>query len=607
MAAGLMRIFGKTTKQQLLVLGLTLTVLGAVGAFGVMFLPNEEPASLIDAPDKAGYYTWTAVWAIFAFLMVALAGLLLLGVSLTGLPLVHMAKYHTGVFFVGVFSLILIPTAIITKSGATLIANAMCDTMFAETLTGDVYSSPAGWMALIIGLVVLAISMFVILLNLLSMAKVAYRPSLVKGGAIMGVALTMVLVVTYTAIPLMMALHFDLGHGLQGAVGFEGFEPMDVTYSPSWLGWLSDGEVSSTYGSMSNWLGMMSFMMLLAIIVSIVGFIGLALYSANDRGPNSFTLTVTPVASILFVVLALVFYVGFNSALNQMAERLNVDSEITKLTYMSGNMSIAMVLMIVAIGVGAGYTIALREWLIPMFSGKRASDPISMSSMVDPPTGLMDPPTGWPANWSKMSTMNIAVIVLAVILVIAGFSTGVYVKGKEDTSSDFVPTNSGDTVDLNTLSDEMTSFNFNDYAAEGGIRSFIWQPDGIWFIKRMELVVTWTDETPFFRHENLPDTFVGDFNASTGESASAQGSSSIATLSGELRASIEFDKYILMTSVPGLELPPEIVTADILVNITCTVAGDQVPVGAGFLEFADDGNAFAAILNVEYKQYESNA
>ncbi|MCK4968945.1 MAG: hypothetical protein KAS77_00395, partial [Thermoplasmata archaeon] len=102
-----MRVFGKTTKTQLTVLGLALTVLGAVGAFGVMFMPNETPASLISSPDKIEYFSGTAIWAIFAFLLVAMTGLLLLGTGLTGLPLVHIAKYHTGVFYVGVFSLLL--------------------------------------------------------------------------------------------------------------------------------------------------------------------------------------------------------------------------------------------------------------------------------------------------------------------------------------------------------------------------------------------------------------------------------------------------------------------------------------------------------------------
>ena len=607
MPAGLMRVFGKTTKTQLAVLGLALTVLGAVGAFGVMFMPNETPASLISSPDKGDYFSGTAIWAIFAFLLVAMTGLLLLGTGLTGLPLVHMAKYHTGVFYVGVFSLVLIPTAIALKSGAALVGNAMSDTMFAETLTGDVYSSPAGMLALVIGFVILGVAVFVIITNLLSLSKVAYRPSLVKGAAIMGVAFSVLLIITYTTVPMLMALNFDHGHGRQGAVAFEEFPPMDVTYSPGWLGWLSDGEYSSTYGSMSNWLGMMSFMLLIAVILSIVGFIGLALYSANDRGSNSFSLTLTPLASMILLVLSLMFYFGYNGALNMITERLNVDSEITKITYMAGNMSIALGLMLTAIGVGIGYVVTLRDWLTPMFSGKRAVDPISMSSLVDAPTGLPDPPTGWPANWGRMSTANIAIIAVAALLVISGFASGFYVKGKENTSSDFTPTDDGDLVDLNELSDEEMSFTFNDLAAEGGTRAFLWQPDGIWFIKRMELVVTWTDELPNFRHENLPDTFVGAIDSSTGEGVTAQGSSSTSTLSGELRCTIDFDKYILMTDVPGLDLPPEVVVAAITVNITCTEAGDQVPIGAGFFEFADDGNTFEAILNVDFKQFERNA
>jgi hypothetical protein len=601
------KIFGRTTKTQLIVLGLALTILGAVGAFGVMLLPNEAPASLITSADKEDYYYWSAIWAIFAFLMITLAGLLLLGTGLTGLPFIHMAKYHTGVFYVSVFSLVLIPTAIAMKSGMTLVANATCDTMFAEPLTGDTFSSPAGNIALVAGGIILGISILVIGINLLSLGRVAYRPSLVKGGAIMGVVLTVVLIVTYTAIPMLMGLHFDHGHGRQGAVGFEEFPPQDITYSPSWLGWLSDGEFRSTYGSMSTFLGMMSFMILLAIIISVVGFIGLALYSANDRGPNSVNLSIAPLGSMFLVLLSLVFYFMFSGNLNQLAERLNVDSEITKITYTAGNMYIAMVLMLAAFGAGAGYAVTLREWLSSIFSGKRVSDPISMNSLVDPPTGIQDPPTGWPANWSKMSTANIAIVVVAVIVVLAGFGSGFYIKGKQGSSSDFVPTDEGDLVDLSELSDEQRSFSFNDYAAEGGTRAFLWQPDGIWFIKRMELIVTWTDETPFFRHENQPDTFNGLISASTGEEVLGTGSSTTSTLQGELRCSIEFDNYILMTSVPGLELPPEIVVADIAVNISCVEALDQVPIGGGFLEFADDGNAFAATLNVDFKQYERNA
>jgi hypothetical protein len=603
MPAGLMNIFGKTTKTQLLILGLVLTVLGAVGAFGVMALPNESPASLIGSPDKGDYYGWTAVWAIFGFLMVTVAGLMLLGTALTGLPFVHMAKYHTGVFYVSMFSLVLIPTAVALKAGGTLRANAMCDTVFASDLTGEVYSSPAGMMALVIGFIILGIAVFVILVNLLHMGKVAYRPGLVKGAAIMGVALTVVLVVTYTAAPMLVALQFEHGHGRVGAVGFEEFPPQDVTYSPSWLGWLSDGEFRSTYGSMYNWLSMMSFMLLLAVIISVIGFIGLALYSANDRGPNTFTLSVTPLASIILVVLALLMYLGYSGQVTQLSERLNVDTEITKISYVAGNMYIALVMMLVAIGAGAGYTLTLKDWLAPLTKGKRVVDPISMSSLVDAPTGLPDPPTGWPANWGKMSVMNMAVVGVAVILVLAGLSVGVWAKGKENPSSEFDPTNSDEVVDLSELSDEQVPYTFNDYAAEGGTRSFIWQPDGIWFIDSMELIVTWQDEQPFFRHENLPDTFNGLISAGTGEEVLGNGSSTTSTLNGELRCNIDFDKYILMTAVPGLDLPPEVVVADIMVNITCVEAGDQVPVGTGFLTFTDDGNSFSATLNVNFKRY----
>ncbi len=599
-----MRIFGRDTKTQLLVLGLALTVLGAVGAFGVMFLPNETPTSLISSPAKGEYYTWQAIWAILGFLLVMMTGLLLLGTTLTGLPFVHMAKYHTGVFYVSVFSLIVIPTALALKSAGTLLGNAMADTRFVETLTGETYGSPAGMLALVVGLVILGLSVTVILLNLLHLGKVAYRPSMVKGGAVMGVVLTLVLVLTYTFAPMMVALQFEHGEGRQGAVGFEEFPPQDVTYVPSWLGWLSDGEYRSTYGSMANWLGLMSFMLFLAVVVSIVGFIGLALYSANDRGPNTLTLTLTPLGSIFLVVLGVLFYLAYGGALDQMAERLNVSSDVTKITYMAGSMYVAMVMMLAAMGAGVGYALTLKDWLTPMFSGKKVADPISMESLVDPPTNLPSPPTGWPANWSRMSNANIAVVAVAVLLVLVGTASGGWVKGKENTSSDFVPTGDGDLVVLDELSDEVRSFTFNDYAADGASRPFLWQPDGVWFIKRMELYVTWDDEAPFFRHENLPDTFEGVIAAGTGESIVGVGSSATGTLHGELRCSVEFDNYVLMTSVPGLELPPEVVKSNITVNITCTEAGDQVPIGTGFLEFADDGNSFAATLNVEFKLYE---
>jgi hypothetical protein len=604
MPAGLMRFFGKSTRTQLIVLGLALTVLGAIGAFGVMFLPNETPASLISSPDKGQYYTWQATWAMLGFFIVLMTGLLLLGTALTGLPFVHMAKYHTGVFYVSIFSLVLIPTALALKSAGALMGDAAADTVFAETLSGDTFTSPAGLLGLVVGLVVLGLSVVIILLNLLHLGKVAYRPSLVKGGAVMGVVLTLVLVLTYTFAPMMVALQFDHADGRQGAVGFEEFPPQDVTYVPGWLGWLSDAEYRSTYGSMANWLGFSSFMILIAIVLSVLGFIGLALYSANDRGPNTLNLSLTPLASIFLVVLALLFYIAYSGALDQVAERLNVSSEVTKITYGSGTMYVAFVMMLVAIGAGVGYALTLKDWLTVTFKGKKVADPISMDSLVDPPTGLPSPPTGWPADWSRMSISNMAVVAVAVLLVLAGTIGGGWVKGKESTSSDFVPTGDGEVVVLDELSDKQRPFPFNDTAAEGANRSILWQPDGVWFIKRMELYVSWDDETPRFRHENMPDVFEGTIAAGTGESIVQTGQSTTTTLHGELRCSIEFDKYILMTSVPGLDLPEEVVRSNITVTIRCTDAGDQVPIGTGFLTFPDDGNSFSATLTVDYKLYQ---
>lgn len=606
MPAGLMRIFGGTTKTQLLVLGLALTVLGAVGAFGVMFLNNEDPASLISAPAKGKHYSGVAVWAIFAFLMVAMAGLLVLGTALTGLPFVHMAKYHTGVFYVSLFSLLLIPTAVVLKSGAALYSNAAFDTMFADPLTGDEFSSPAGFLALVVGFVLLGLCVLIVLVNLLSLAKVSYRPGPVRGSAIMGMVLTVVIILTYTVVPMLSVLEFDHQEGRQGAVGFEEFPPGDISYNAGWIKWLSNGEYSSTYGSMATWLSLMSFMLLLAVIISVVGFIGLALYSANDRSPNTYTLTLVPLGAIALVVVALLFYIGYGSAMDHLSG-LNVSSDVTKISYGTGTMAIAMVMMLVAIGAGAGYGLMARPWLAPTFRGRKARDPISTSSLVDPPTGLPKPPTGWPANWGRMSTANIAIVAVAALLVMSGFVSGYYVKGREDTTGDFTPVDGTDVVDLDELPDEQRAFTFNDYAAEGGTRPFLWQPDGTWFIKRMELHVTWTDEDPFFRHENLPDTFRGVINASNGEGNSAEGASTSTTRTGELRCMVEFEDYILMSELPGVELPSTVIKADVSVNITCVSAQDQEPIGAGILTFADDGNSFAATLTVDYKPYVRNA
>jgi hypothetical protein len=602
-----MRVFGSTTKTQLIVLGLALTVLGAVGAFGVMFLPNETPGSVIATPDKGQYYSGVAMWAIFAFLLIMMAGLLVMGTGLTGLPFVHMAKFHTGVFYISVFSLLLIPTAIVLKSGGALIANAMCDTMFAEGLTGDTYSSPAGMVALIIGLVLLGLSVAIILMNLLKLGKVAYRPSLVKGAAVVSVGLTVVLIITYMVTPMLMALHFDHDLGRQGAVGFEEFDPQDVTYSPGWLGWLSQGEAGSTYGSISMWLSLMSLFILLAIIVSIVGFIGLALYSANDRGPNTLNLTVTPLATIAFLVMSILMYIAHGGAVNQLSERLNVSSEVTEITFMGGNMYIVLVLMLAGIGAGGAYGLAIRDWLTPMMKGNKVNDPISTTSLVDPPTDVPNPPTGWPANWSRMSTGNIAIIAVAALLVVSGLASGYIVKGKEGNTTGFTPTGGDEVIDLDALSDEEWTNTFNDAANEGATRPVIWQPDGVWFIKSIEVFVTWTDETPFFRHENLPDVFEASINSSTGQGASNIGQSTPTTLTGEVRTSITFDNYILMTELPGIELPPEVVKGDITINVTCIEAGDQEPVGTGFLIFPDDGNSYAAKIIIDYKKYERNA
>ena len=458
-----------------------------------------------------------------------------------------------------------------------------------------------------IGAALVGICLFMILINLMHLAKVSYRPGMVKAATVAGIVLVVVVIAAYAIIPMMTALDFHYELGLQGAVGFEEFEPQDVQMPAGWLKWLSAGEHSSTYGSLSSSLSVMAFFLFLAIIVSVVGFIGMALYSANDRKPAVFNLSVTPVATLAFALLAILAYMLYSGALADMAERLNVDSDVTKTSYLPGNMNTALILSIVILGAGAFYTITLKDWLQKLGKGKSLTDPLSMESLVDPPTDLPTPPTGWPARWDKMSMANGVVIFVAGMLVIAGLAGGISVKGAEDASSDFNPAPRDEEIHMRDLPDEEVVFPIGEeYINEGSLKNVIWQADGVWFIYKMELVVRWTDETPYPRHSNMPDTFEGAINASNGEGVVNHGSSSSSTLTGEMRTSIEFDQYILTSSITGVVLPPDVVVGSISVNITCLEAGDQVPVGVGVLTFNDDGNVMSGDLIVSYKRLEQS-
>jgi hypothetical protein len=605
MAAGLMRIFGKNTRTQLLVLGVILAVLGAVGGMGVMMWPNEDPASIIENPAKEEYYNAVSFWAILSLFVVAITGILLVGIATTGLPLVHAAKYHMGVFYVSVFSLILIPATIAMRMGGQLLANAMCDTMFVEGIVKQEFSSPAGTFGLLFGAIAMGLAMFVIFLNLMSMAKVAYRPSLVKGGALIGITMAGLIIVTMTVMPFLAAVQFDHELGRQSAVGFESFDPKDVMLTQAWIKYLSKAEYASTYGSMSFWLTMMIWFVFLALLVTIVGFIGLALYSANDRSPSVYSLSMAPIGGLVFSILAAMCYFGFSGTLGDMAERLNVSSEVTRFTYSAGNMWIGLLLLIVVLGLGAFYTMSVRDWIQALSKGNKVADPISMTSLVDPPTDLPPPPTGWPARWDRMSTANYLVIGVVIIVLLAGSGGGIYIKRGEDTSSSINTGQRDEVIDLSRLPDEEVAIPWADYAAEGGSpRPIIWQPTGTWFIKEMELMVQWTDEEPNFRHQNLPDVMEISINSSTGEGDSTTGASTTTTRQGEVRLRVEFDQYILTTDLTGVDLPDGAVEGAINATIACTEAGDQEPTGFGFLTFTDGGNDFTAILRIFYKNYD---
>jgi hypothetical protein len=530
---------------------------------------------------------------------------MLIGVAFTGLPLVHMARYHMGVFYTSFFALLIIPSAIAMRMGAQLVANAMCESTFAEGLVAQEFTSPAGWFALIFGAIVMGLSLLFILVNLLSLSKVAYRPSLAKGGTLMGLGLVVMLVITMTATPFLAAMEFDHELGQQGAVGFESFDPKDVMLTQGWVKWLSKGEHRSTYGNMVFWLSMVTWFVFFALVVAIVGFIGIALYSANDRKSYTQNLAIAPMGSLVFVIFAFLFYFGYSGNVAKVAERLNVSSDVTEFTYMAGNYWIAFLLILIVLAFGIFYTMAIRDWLQSLFKGTSLVDPISMNSMVDPPTDLPPPPTGWPARMDKMSNANWIVVVLACIVLVSGMAGGVYIKKGVDAGSSINTGQQQTIIDLNELKDEQRTFTLGDYAAEGASRPILWQPDGVWFIKEIEIVVTWTDEQPRFNHVNTPDTFEVEVNSTTGEGATQSGSSMTTTLQGEVRLRIEFENYILTTD-PGLELPSGAVEGAINVNITCTEAGDEEPANIGIFVFPDDGNAFDAVMIVHFKLFERN-
>jgi hypothetical protein len=305
-----------------------------------------------------------------------------------------------------------------------------------------------------------------------------------------------------------------------------------------------------------------------------------------------------------FVFLAMLAYMMYNGQIGKLTERLSVSSDITKISYGAGNMWLALVLVVVALALAAMYAVSIREWLQAMFKGRGVADPISMDSLVDPPTDLPPPPTGWPPRWDRMSNMNIAVIAVVVLVFLSGVVGGFYVKRGEDQSTSFNTGQPDEVINLDKLPDEQRTFPWTDYAAEGGTRTILWQADGTWFIKEMELVVTWTDESPIPRHQNMPDVFEVAIGSTTGENESAQGESSVSTLMGEVRIRIEFDNYIITTDLTGVEMPVGAVEGDINATVTCVSAGDEEPINVGVIIRPDDGNDFTAQLIVYYKLYE---
>jgi len=608
MPAGAMRIFGGTTKTQLMVLGVLLMVLGSIGAAMVIALPNEDPTSPKVAPAKDKYFRGVAIWAIIALLVVAIAGIILVGVAFTGLPLIEASKGHVGVFYVTFAALLLIPSMLAARMGALLVAEASYDTAFISRFSDVSYSSPAGTFALAVGLATVAIAMLVLALNARSLASVAHMARSVRGSATMVMLTALVAIVALVAMPFMPAIEFDYKEGRVKAVGYEAFDAQDASMPLGQVKWMGKGETRSTYSSVAGWLSITTWMLFFALVSCVAAFIGMALYSANERGTVVYQMSIMSLGAVAFGALAMVALLGLNGAIGELAARNDVTSDITDISYRPGLLlALSAGLSLALAALAAMSALPFRAWLRSMMSGEPISDPISMESFVDPPTGVPPSPIGWPPNWEVMTTANYAVIGVAALVLLAGLSSGIIVERAQTKEGGMIIDTGETKIDLRALSESKQAFFFNDTATEGTEpRPLVWLAVGVWFINSVEVTVQWTDETPVYSFTNQPDTFSVYVNSTDGDEKLMQGANDINSRRGELKLRMDLDRYILTTEPMGFEMPEGAVQGAINVSVKCIDAADQRG-PAGLLSLPDSGNAFSAVVTFYFKFYEPGA
>ncbi len=608
MPAGAMRIFGGTTKVQLMVLGVLLMVLGSIGAAMVIALPNEDPNSPKVAPAKDMYFRGVAVWAIIALLTVAVAGIVLVGVAFTSLPLIEASRGHVGVFYVAFSGLLLLPSVVAARMGALLVAEASYDTAFISRFADNSYSSPAGVVALAVGLVVVAIALVVLALNARSLASVAHMTRSVKGSSTMAMLTTIVAVVALVAMPFMPTIQFDYREGRVKAVGYEAFDAQDVSMPAGQVKWMGKGETRSTYGSVAGWLSITTWFLFLALVSCVATFIGLALYSANERSTMVYQLSLMSLGAAALGALALVALLGLNGAIDELARRNNVSSDVTDISYGPGLVLVAMAgLSLAIVALAATSVLPFKSWLRTMMNGETPSDPISMESFVDPPTGVAPSPVGWPPRWEVMTTANYIVIGVAALVMLAGITSGIYVERAQTEEGGMVIDTGETRFEIRELSESKQAFSFNDTATEqADARPLVWLAVGVWFIKSVEVTVQWTDETPVYTFQNQADTFTVYVNTSDGDEKLMQAKNDPNSGRGELKLRMDFDHYILTTEPMGFEVPNDAVQGYINVSVGCVDAGDQKG-RAGLLSLPDSGNSFSAVVTFYFKFYEPGA
>jgi len=605
MPAGAMRIFGGTTKAQLMALGVLLMLLGSIGAAMVIALPNEDPNSPKVAPSKDKYFRGVAIWAIIALLVVVVAGVVLIGVAFTGLPLIDASKGHVGIFYVAFSALLLIPSTVAARMGALLVAEASYDTAFISKLADIHYGSPAGFAALAVGLATATLAVLVLALNARSLASVAHMARAIRGSSTMAVLTALVAVVALVAMPFMPAIEYDYKEGRVKAIGYEAFDAQDVSMPAGQVKWMGKGETRSTYGSVAGWLSLTTWFLFLALVSCVAALIGMALYSANERGTMVYQLSMMTIGAAAFGALAIVALLGLNGAIGQLAARNDVSSDVTDISYNTGALIAAVAgLSVALVALAAMSVIPFKAWLLAIMNGEAPSDPISMESFVDPPTGVPPSTVGWPPNWEVMTTANYAVIGVAALVMLAGVSSGILVERAQTKEGGTIVDTGEAQLILRELQDGEQSFYFNDTATEqADPRPLVWLAVGVWFINSIEVTIQWTDESPVYSFRNQADTFSVYVNTTDGDEKLMQAANDPNSLRGEIKLKLDCDLYILTTEPMGFELPEGAVQGTIGVYVGCIDAGDQKG-PAGFLSLPDSGNAFSAVVTFYFKLYE---